>query len=389
MILNSFASNFSPHFSHNSSPSLLDSPWYILGASVQGRSHERLAIPGQDAHAWATLPQDAIVIAVADGAGSAAHSGQGSTIATQAAIEFVQTFAQEQPQDFATLIEARGDRAHLDRALAVHDSCQNEKQNSNQNRDEHNDQCGGQCSNQCDEPHRNVQQNDRLNHYALNLFNYTQSTLKNTANQAGWELSDLATTLIVILATPHQTIAWQVGDGVAIGQQNHVLIALTQPDQGEYVNETIFLTSEAAAEAIQIQRFLGGMTHLAVLTDGLQRLALQFPSQQPYRPFFQPLFQFLEQVTESAVKTAKSTTENTIKNTATNIDQNTQDMANLPLENTIKNTTKSKTESPAEIIKKTAIAQLTAFLGSAKVRDRTDDDVTLVLAYQNPKLSKT
>ena len=68
--------------------------------------------------------------------------------------------------------------------------------------------------------------------------------------------------------------------------------------------------------------------HIAILSDGLQMLALKIPEYMPHAPFFSPLFRFVAEVTD-------------------------------------------ETE---------AKEQLEAFLRSPRVRKRTDDDLTLLLA---------
>ena len=52
----------------------MDAGWRIVGASVQGTSHQKDDIPCQDAHGYRVLLSGAIVVAVADGAGTASRS---------------------------------------------------------------------------------------------------------------------------------------------------------------------------------------------------------------------------------------------------------------------------------------------------------------------------
>lgn len=41
--------------------------------------------------------------------------------------------------------------------------------------------------------------------------------------------------------------------------------------------------------------------HLAIFSDGLQRLALKMPEGEPYEPFFSPLFHFTTQIRDETV----------------------------------------------------------------------------------------
>ena len=140
---------------------------------------------------------------------------------------------------------------------------------------------------------------------------------------------DLACTLIAVVATPELIAVAQIGDGAAVAGDNQgCAIALTIPPCGEYINETIFLISPNALETAQFHVRREKMAHLAVFSDGLQMLALKIPEGTPHGPFFAPLFRFSAQVQD---------------------------------------------ESDAQ-------QQLESFLRSPRVCDRTDDDLTLLLA---------
>ena len=100
--------------------------------------------------------------------------------------------------------------------------------------------------------------------------------------------------------------------------------------RGEYANETHFITQVDALDQAVIEVLPQAVQGLAVMSDGLIRLALKMPSQEPHTPFFQPLFQFAR----------------------------------------------------AAIPEAEAVRQLEAFLQSERVNARTDDDKTLVLAIR-------
>jgi hypothetical protein len=140
---------------------------------------------------------------------------------------------------------------------------------------------------------------------------------------------DLATTLIVVAATPEVVSAAQVGDGaVVVGEPEGNIIALTSPGSGDYINETTFLSASMALDTAQVTVWHGGVAYIAVLSDGLQMLALKMPSGVPHVPFFSPLFRFVASATDE----------------------------------------------------RQAQEQLMAFLRSPRVRQSVDDDLTLLLA---------
>jgi hypothetical protein len=107
---------------------------------------------------------------------------------------------------------------------------------------------------------------------------------------------------------------------------------LANPECGEYLNETVFLTSDGFQDCLRITYIEGYIDRMALMTDGLQRLALDMQTDlpKPHPPFFDPLFRFLQKV-------------------------------------------------PTEVERD---RQLRNFLQSERVCTRTDDDKTLVIAWR-------
>lgn len=157
----------------------------------------------------------------------------------------------------------------------------------------------------------------------------TRMAVETESEKQQVELRDLASTLILVVAMSEMVIAVQVGDGAAVvGDREDRIFPLTVPDSGEHINETTFLISENALEAAQVKIWRGKLAHLAMFSDGLQMLALKMPLGLPHNPFFLPLFQFVAAAAES----------------------------------------------------EDAQQQLESFLRSPRVTQRTDDDLTLLLA---------
>jgi hypothetical protein len=61
--------------------------WRVVGTSVRGASHEKDGLPCQDAQASRLIDPDWVALAVADGAGSAAHSELGARAAVARAVD--------------------------------------------------------------------------------------------------------------------------------------------------------------------------------------------------------------------------------------------------------------------------------------------------------------
>jgi hypothetical protein len=249
--------------------------WKAVGTSVAGTSHVELNVPCQDYSAYARViigSAPALIIAIADGAGSARLSHLGA----QEAV------------------------AHLLRTIPL----------------------GLRSAFDIDE------------YLARQWLNDTRAHLENISSQQGCELRDLGSTILVAILTDSVSFFVQIGDGAWIVEHGGEYLAPTWPADGEYVNETTFLTSPNWAESIKYQVVAGTLSAAAGFTDGLQRLALEFDSRSVYAPFFEPLFRVLRGADD----------ENSL------------------------------------------IAPLIEFLSSDRIAERTDDDKTLVLACRTEPL---
>lgn len=130
-------------------------------------------------------------------------------------------------------------------------------------------------------------------------FGEARTALEREAAGRGGALRDLATTLLVCLATPEWIAAGQIGDGaVVLGEGDGAWRTLTKPASGEYLNETVFVTSDDALDRAQIATHKGPVRELAVFSDGLQMLALKLADTAPHAPFFRPLFNWLSKAND-------------------------------------------------------------------------------------------
>jgi hypothetical protein len=134
----------------------------------------------------------------------------------------------------------------------------------------------------------------------------------------------------VAIASATHSLFVQIGDGVIVARREGPWGVVFWPQSGEYANTTTFLTSADYREVLQICAFDHGFMDVAILTDGLSRLALRFDSLTAHPPFFQPLFHAL------------------------------------------------KAAADVDVLSE----ELRQFLSSDPVQSKTDDDKTLVLASQ-------
>jgi hypothetical protein len=114
----------------------------------------------------------------------------------------------------------------------------------------------------------------------------------------GARIQDYACTLLAAVIWRDRAIYFQLGDGAIVESRREepdVYSVVCWPQQGEYANTTRFLTDDDAAENIFYEMKPGAVDEIAIFTDGIQRLALDYRSQSAHKPFFDPLFLWLRQ----------------------------------------------------------------------------------------------
>jgi hypothetical protein len=146
----------------------------------------------------------------------------------------------------------------------------------------------------------------------------------------------LACTLLVAIVGDGWATFAQIGDGVIVFNGDAGYELAFWPDNGEYANTTRFLTDDDYRKHLRIEVVTRQVSELAVMTDGLQMLALDFKGARVHDRFFEPLFR-------------------TVRN------------------------------NPNEEALRTSLLE---FMDSKRVNERTDDDKTLLLAVRiNPDAS--
>ena len=215
--------------------------WRFICQSVQGAHHRADGSECHDSNLVRYIGDAAeggLVACVADGAGSSSHSGIGSRMACESIVESAAAHF-EQHKTLAKL-EASDVLAWCDAA---------------------------------------------------------RKAIAEDAEMHERQLRDYATTLCAAVITAGQSIFFQIGDGAIVARRNGVFAVVFWPQSGEYINTTNFLTSPNFLDQIQVCAVEGDFADVALLTDGIERLALQFDSQTPHPPFFHPLFATLRAAT--------------------------------------------------------------------------------------------
>jgi len=250
--------------------------WRWVSASVIGTSHTALGSECQDSHLCTEIqtPRGPILLAfVSDGAGSAAKSAIGSRLICEVLQDkAIQFFTEE------------GEVEQLNLRLIA------------------------------------------------NWIQFFRDEIVLQADADGLSDRDYACTIVGAIVGECASALFQVGDGAivySIRPSQSPSLAFW-PERGEYENTTFFATQATFLDQLQFCLILEQVTEVALLSDGLQRLALDYQTKSAHPPFFSGLFGPLR-------------------------DRDKQDFLTLN-------------------------AQLAEYLNSPRINDRTDDDKTLILA---------
>jgi len=163
---------------------------------------------------------------------------------------------------------------------------------------------------------------------ALQWYRAVRERLEAEAARREVVVRELACTLLTAVVGQSEAAFVQIGDGAIVSLEQEEYRAVFWPQRGEYANMTNFLTAPDFEQAVEFRRYDGRIDEIALMTDGLQMLALDFARRSAHSPFFRPLFHRLRNTTLA-------------------------DELAIPLKD---------------------------FLNSPRVNERTDDDKTLVLA---------
>ncbi len=209
--------------------------WKAVVHSEIGTRHHEFQKPCQD-YGHYRIIDSVIVGAVADGAGSAQYADVGAQIAVQTALTTLEDWA----DGWSTLtLDEREIEAHI---------------------------------------------------LFSTVLKEVVMALENQAIAEHYPLKELGCTLLAIIATPECVAAMQIGDGFIVVRPTATpsYQLLFPPTKGEFVNETMFVTSNNALDHLQVGVYSVPEPFICMATDGLESVAIRFQDWQPHPPFFQP-----------------------------------------------------------------------------------------------------
>lgn len=114
--------------------------------------------------------------------------------------------------------------------------------------------------------------------------------ISHVAKARKLEPRDFAATVVCVLAVEDNITIIHIGDGAAVIKLDDTWQVGSWPEAGEYASTTYFVTDEPEPR-LRINRVEGLPQAIALFTDGLERLSLDFSSKQPHVPFFEKMLQ--------------------------------------------------------------------------------------------------
>ena len=182
--------------------------WKIIGACAQGLRHLEEGTACQD-KIYSLCENDVAVIALADGAGSAAQSDLGAETAVQALCEkFCQGF--DEIINTENLLDAK-----------------------------------------------------------KIILDFILMRLENKSQELGCDVHELASTLLGAACKGENVLIIHIGDGMIACFKDSRTLLISSPNNGEFVNETFFTTTDNALQKMKLARTkLESIEGFALMSDG-------------------------------------------------------------------------------------------------------------------------
>ena len=168
--------------------------------------------------------------------------------------------------------------------------------------------------------------------YVLELLEEVKTQIFIRAKSESLNPKEFACTILGAIVGQNNSIFFQVGDGAIVISESasNDYGWVFWPQHGEFANQTNFIVQDNLPEILAFDCVNRSISRIALFTDGIERLVLDFSDKSVYPPSLNSIFEWLQ---------------------------------NNP------HSTSTESQSPA----------LTAFLNSSFINSRTDDDKSLVM----------
>jgi hypothetical protein len=127
---------------------------------------------------------------------------------------------------------------------------------------------------------------------AADVLERLRGELDELATAAAIPVREFACTLLVAIVGREKAAFWQIGDGAICFRERGAddFAYAFWPEKGDYANVTFFVTDANAADHLDVDVAEFEIVELAMFTDGLERLVLNFATGDVHSPFFRKLF---------------------------------------------------------------------------------------------------
>jgi hypothetical protein len=209
--------------------------WKVIAQSITGTAHVTIGRGCDDAHAWVLKQaegEDIFIACASDGAGSASQSAAAAAVVVRFVVDYLGDIVSLQQQPTEAQLIAMAEEVHL--------------------------------------------------------------MLTGMAAENNMPLYEYACTMLGCVVYPGGGAWFQIGDGAIVwsadGEQYGVV---WWPQNGEYLNTTTFITDDDYLSNLQVSVTSDSVAEVALLTDGLQLLALSMENSSAHQPFFRDMFRVL------------------------------------------------------------------------------------------------
>lgn len=208
----------------------METGWRWAASSARGTSHARANTRCQDAHACRLYAPELLSVVVADGAGSAELGGEGAWLLCR--------------------VITRATSTHLANSMAT------------------------------------MPDDTRI----WDWVDQARDQIIEAARRRSLVPKAFASTMVYVLSNASESVIAHIGDGsTAIRySETGTWQVPSWPDHGEYASTTYFVTDEPSPR-LRITRIGQPVDRIVVFSDGLERLALNFATQEPHPPLLEQL----------------------------------------------------------------------------------------------------
>lgn len=123
--------------------------------------------------------------------------------------------------------------------------------------------------------------------------------LQSRADELGLSSRELACTVVGVVLFQDGGHLFHIGDGMAVVELADDSTILSLPENGEYANETYFITGDDWLPHLRITSFSGTIRCISLMSDGAMPFAVNRGKTGMFAPFIDPVRSYLATVSEA------------------------------------------------------------------------------------------